>query len=77
MRKRIIALFTAVASLAQAQKPTEVKDPTKVHHCSNNMTSALRSRRCKTPIRCRPPRRSRALLCHQSRRRSRLCCLFR
>ena len=30
MRKRIIALFTAVASLAQAQKPPEVKVPTKV-----------------------------------------------
>ena len=30
MRKRIIAVFIAVASLAQAQKPTEVKEPTKV-----------------------------------------------
>lgn len=30
MRKRIIAVFTAVASLTQAQKPPEVKDPTKV-----------------------------------------------
>ena len=30
MRKRIIAAFIAVASPAQAQRPTEVKDPTKV-----------------------------------------------
>ena len=30
MRKRIISVFTAVASLAQAQRPAEVKEPRKV-----------------------------------------------